>query len=183
MSKALVIISKGFEEIEAITIIDVLRRAQIEVNVATINELLTLGANGITIKADLELNNIQNIDLYDIVILPGGAENTQNLASSSLVKQTLNKMKNEDKLIGAICAAPYALNEAGVLNQNYTCYPSFEQKIRLDGYQGDKQEVVIDNKVITSRGPATAMTFALELVKILKGEELYNNLRKGLLVS
>lgn len=182
MSKALVIISEGFEEIEAITIIDVLRRAQIEVSLATISEILTLGANGITIKADTQLEELHTKS-YDIVILPGGGQNTENLASSSLVKKILNEMKNENKLIAAICAAPYALNEAGVLNQNYTCYPSFEQKIRLDGYQGDKQKVVIDGKIITSRGPATAMPFALELVKILKGKETYENLSKGLLVD
>ncbi len=183
MSKALLIISKGFEEIETITIIDVLRRAQVEVSVATINELLTLGANGITVKADVSLEEIKDLSSFDIVILPGGVENTENLASSSLVKECLIKMRDENKLIGAICAAPYVLHKASVLSPKYTCYPSFEQKIRLDGYQADKQEVVIDGKVITSRGPATAIPFALELVKILKGKETYSNLSKGLLVN
>ena len=68
-----------------------------------------------------------------------------------------------------------------MLNKNYTCYPSFEEKIRLDGYQSDSQEVIKDDKVITSRGPATAMTFALELIKILKDEKTYQNVKSGLL--
>ncbi len=80
-------------------------------------------------------------------------------------------MKKNNKYIAAICAAPYALHKAEVLNKNYTCYPSFENKIRLDGYQSDTQNVVIDGKVITSRGPATAMSFALELLKLLKDEK------------
>ncbi len=183
MGKVVVIISKGFEEIEAISIIDILRRAGLEVTVASINELLTTGANGITIKANIKLKELEDKNSFDMVVLPGGVENTENLASNTLVKDILNDMKNKDKYIGAICAAPYALHEAGVLNNNYTCYPSFENKIRDNGYQGDKQEVVIDGKVVTSRGPATAMSFALELVKILKGEETYKNVSNGLLIK
>ncbi len=183
MSKILVLISKGFEEIEAITIIDVLRRAGLEVTIASIDELLTMGANGITIKADIKLEELESKNSFDMIVLPGGLENTQNLASSTLAQSILKDMKEANKYIGAICAAPYALHEAGVLNENYTCYPSFEAKIREEGYQGDKQEVVIDDKVLTSRGPATAMSFALELVRILKGDEIYKVVSNGLLVK
>lgn len=182
MSKVLVIISNGFEEIEAVSIIDILRRAQVHVAVATINDILTKGANGICIEADTKLENIVNFDDFDMIVLPGGGENTQNLASSKLVKQTLQNMKNSDKYIGAICAAPYALHEAKVLNKTYTCYPSFEKKINSAEYT-NKENVVTDEKVITSKGPATAMEFSLELVKILKGEEIYKNIKDGLLVS
>ena len=180
MAKVLIIISTGFEEIEAISIIDILRRAEIEVVIATINEILTTGANGIVIQANQFLKDIDS-SIFDMIVLPGGGVNTENLASSSLVKETLQKMKKENKYIGAICAAPYALHAANVLNKNYTCYPSFEEKIRLDGYQSDSQEVIKDDKVITSRGPATAMTFALELIKILKDEKTYQNVKSGLL--
>lgn len=182
MSKVLVIISKGFEEIEAVSIIDILRRAQVEVTVATINEILTLGANGITIQADTTLEQVKELDSFDMVVLPGGGENTQILASSSLVKEVLSIMKNKNKFVGAICAAPYALHEAKVLNNKYTCYPSFEQKIDSATYTSE-ENVVIDEKVITSRGPATAMQFALELVKILKGDDVYGKIKNGLLVS
>ncbi|WP_072682301.1 DJ-1 family glyoxalase III [Arcobacter sp. LA11] len=182
MPKVLVVISTGFEEIEAITIIDVLRRAQIEVVIATINDILTVGANAIVIQANQYLKNLNPLD-FDMIVLPGGGTNTQNLASSTLVQNSLKLMKEKNRYIAAICAAPYALHTANVLNKNYTCYPSFEEKIRQDGYQGDNQEVVIDEKVITSRGPATAMTFALELIKLLKDENTYQKVKDGLLVK
>lgn len=181
MAKVLVIISTGFEEIEATSIIDILRRAKVDVTIATINDILTTGANQITIKADTTLDEI-DYSTFDMVVLPGGGQNTENLANSSLVKETLKKFKDDGKYVSAICAAPYALHEAGVLNEKYTCYPSFEKKIDSATYL--KEEiVVIDDKVITSQGPATAMQFTLELVKTLKGEELYTQIKNGLLVS
>lgn len=181
MSKVLVIISTGFEEIEAVSIIDILRRANIKVVIATINEILTIGANGITIEANEYLKDI-NIEDFDMIVLPGGGQNTQNLASSDKVKEVLQNMKNSDKYIAAICAAPYALHKANVLNNKYTCYPSFEENIDSSTYD-EKSDVVIDKKVITSRGPATAMQFSLELVKILKGEDVYKQIKNGLLVK
>lgn len=181
MSKVLIIISTGFEEIEAISIIDILRRANIEVIIATINDILTLGANGIVIQANQYLKDV-DISIFDMIVLPGGGQNTQNLASSTEVKQSLQTMKKSDKYIAAICAAPYALHEANVLNDKYTCYPSFEKKIDSSNYDS-QSEVVVDKKVITSQGPATAMQFSLELVKILTNEETYLNVKNGLLVK
>ncbi len=181
MSKVLIIISTGFEEIEAISIIDILRRANIEVVIATINDLLTVGANGIVVQANQKLEEL-DISLFDMIVLPGGALNTQNLAESEEVKAALQKMKKENKYIAAICAAPYALHEAKVLNSTYTCYPSFEKKIDSATYDS-QNEVVIDKKVITSQGPATAMQFSLELVKILTNEKTFLNVKNGLLVK
>ncbi len=181
MSKVLVVISTGFEEIEATSIIGILRRADIEVVIATINDILTVGASGIVMQANRYLNDIKNIEEFDMVVLPGGAQNTQNLVLSSSVKNILKQMKNKNKYIGAICAAPYVLHEAEVLSENYTCYPSFEEKIRQKGFQGNKQEVVIDDKVITSRGPGTVMNFALELIKVLKDENAYVAVKNELL--
>ena len=180
MANVLVIISSGFEEIETVSIIDILRRAQINVTVATINDILTKGANEIIIEADKKLQDITDFNDFDMVVLPGGGENCKNLANSQLVKETLQKMKNSDKYVTAICASPYALHEAKVLNDTYTCYPSFEKRIDSSTYT-DKKNVVIDEKVITSKGPATAMEFSLELVKVLKGKEIYTNIKNGLL--
>jgi len=182
MDKVLVIISTGFEELEAISIIDILRRGQIDVTISTINDEITKGAHSVMLKADILLKDISNLEDYDMVVLPGGTENAFNLAQSQLVKESLQKMKSSDKYIAAICAAPYALNEAKVLDKKYTCYPSFEQKIDPKTYVSDKK-VVIDKKVITSQGPATAMQFALELVKILKGEDIYKEVKDGLLAT
>ena len=183
MSKVLVPLAKGFEEIEAVSIIDVLRRAKIEVLVASLDEnVLVQGANGITVKTDVNVKNFSADDI-DMIVLPGGWDGTYVLADDINVQSILKEMDEKGKNIGAICAAPFALNRAGVLKHNYTCYPSVEEHLRVDGYQGDKAMVVEDANVMTSRGPATAICFALEIVKKLKGQEMYEMLKGGLLAS
>ena len=179
MAKIIIPISNGFEEIEAITIIDVCRRANIEVTIAGVEDLETTGAHGIKIISDANIENISSDD-FDMIVLPGGLPNAYTLSKNEKVQSLLKEFKEKNKKIGAICAAPYALHTAGVLNENFTCYPSFEQKIKLDGYHA-KDSVVIDSNVITSRGPATAMSFALEIVNILCEEEIYTNVKSGLL--
>ena len=183
MSKVLVPVATGFEEIEAITVIDVLRRAEIEVLVASLDEnSLVKGANGITVQTDMEIKEISSTSL-DMIVLPGGWDGTYALADDINVQRILQEMDAKGKHIAAICAAPFALNKAGVLKQNYTCYPSVEEQIRQEGYQGDSAMVVEDANVMTSRGPATALCFALEIVKKLKGDESYNALKSGLLAT
>ena len=181
MSKKILIpLGKGFEEIEAITLIDVLRRAEIEVTVAGIDEKIIEGANNIAVKTDISVYDI-NSDDFDMIILPGGWGGTDILSKNNKVQTILKEMNSKNKMIGAICAAPFALNCAGVLKDKWTCYPSVEEQINKNGYIADKK-VIIDNNIVTSRGPATAIYFALEIVKLLKGEELYLQLKNGLLV-
>lgn len=183
MSRVLVPLARGFEEIEAVSIIDVLRRADIEVHVASLNEESGVkGANGITVMSDMNIKDVV-VDELDMIVLPGGVEGTYALAEDENVLRILKDMDSKGKNIGAICAAPFALNKAGVLKHNYTCYPSFEEYIREDGYMGDKAMVVQDGNVMTSRGPATAICFALQIVKKLKGEETYLMLKGGLLAD
>ncbi|MDY3200374.1 MAG: DJ-1/PfpI family protein [Arcobacter sp.] len=179
MAKIIVPISNGFEEIEAISIIDICRRANIEVTIAGVENIQTIGAHNIKIEADCKIENI-NSDDFDMIVLPGGLPNAYTLAKDKNVQNLLKEFKEKNKHIGAICAAPFALHEADVLNENYTCYPSFEQKIRLNGYHKN-DAIVIDDNIITSRGPATAMSFALEIVNILCNEETYLNVKNGLL--
>ncbi|MBP9615410.1 MAG: DJ-1/PfpI family protein [Aliarcobacter sp.] len=181
MPKIIVPISNGFEEIEAISVIDICRRANIEVKIAAVEELLTVGAHNIKIQADCKIEDI-NSDDFDMIVLPGGLPNAFTLAENNKVQSLLKEFKEKKKKIAAICAAPYALHKADVLNENFTCYPSFEEKIRLNGYHNN-DSIVIDNDVITSRGPATAMVFALEIVNILCGEETYNQVKNGLLLA
>lgn len=182
MAKILVPLATGFEEIEAVTIIDVLRRANNTVVTASLQDTLEVaGAHFITIQANQTLKAVFDEE-FDMIVLPGGGVGTQNLASNQLVQELLKKFKKQEKLIGAICAAPYALHTAKVLNTNYTCYPSFEKKIKDEGYEPNSS-VVIDGNVITSRGPATALCFALTLVKILNGTQTCENLKKELLVT
>ena len=183
MRTVLVPLAKGFEEIEAVTIIDVLRRAQIDVIVASLDHVaLVQGANGIVIEADVCIDNVV-IDILDMIILPGGWDGTNLLAEDKIVQNALKEMHALGKNIAAICAAPFALHKAGVLSQNFTCYPSAEEKIREDGYQGDKAMVIEDGNIMTSRGPGTSLCFALEIVKKLKGEETYQMLKDGLLAT
>lgn len=179
MSKVIIPISNGFEEIEAISIIDVLRRADIDVTIAAVKDIQTIGAHDIKITADCKIEDIDAKE-FDMIILPGGLPNAFTLAENNNVQNILKQMKEQNKHIGAICAAPYALHQANVLNKNFTCYPSFEEKIRQDGYHNE-DDIVIDDKVITSRGPATAMNFALEIIKILLNEEKYTEVKNALL--
>lgn len=181
MTKILIPIATGFEEIEAISIIDICRRAGIEVITAGVEDIKVEGANKITILADKLLTDVDTLKI-DMIVLPGGGEGTKILASNETVQKILKEFKEQDKFIGAICAAPYALHKAGVLNYNYTCYPGYENKIRIEGY--DKtQKVIKDGKVITSRGPGTAVCFALEIVNILTDVDTYNNVKDGLLAT
>ncbi len=183
MSKVLVPLANGFEEIEAVSIIDVLRRADIEVIVAALdsNKLVT-GANGIKIEADTSVPNVDT-EALDMVVLPGGWGGTHALADDPNIQRILQEMDAKGKEIGAICAAPFALNKAGVLKEKYTCYPSVENDIDKSGYMGDAAMVVEDQNVMTSRGPGTALCFALSIVKKLKGEEAYKMLKDGLLAT
>ncbi|MCW8837436.1 MAG: DJ-1/PfpI family protein [Thiovulaceae bacterium] len=183
MMNVLVPLAKGFEEIEAVSIIDVLRRANIEVIVASLDEHShILGAHGIVVQSDVNIKDV-SVDILDMIVLPGGWGGTYALADNKIVQSILKDMDANGKNIGAICAAPYALNKAGVLKPNFTCYPSVEEEIDLEGYQGDKAKVVQEQNIMTSRGPATAICFALEIVKKLKGQEEYETVKSGLLAD
>jgi len=181
MAKVCVPLAEGFEEIEAISLIDVMRRGGIEVIVAGVDKDLVTGANGITVKADTDIKEAKADDL-DMVVLPGGWGGTHILAENETVQQLLREMKEKEKIVGAICAAPFALKQAGVLNDRYTCYPSVEEQIGTDGYT-DKEKVVIDGNVMTSRGPGTSICFGLAIVRKLVGEDMYEQLKGGLLAD
>lgn len=180
MSKVLIPLAPGFEELEAVTLIDVLRRAKIEVVTVGVEKKLVTGAHNILLQCDEHISSVKADD-FDMIVLPGGWGGTKALAASEDVKTLLSTMKAQEKYIAAICAAPFALNSAGVLNHNYTCYPSVEEEIRLDGYQADKN-IVVDGKVLTSRGPGTALEFALYLIETLQSAQSAKNVKEGMLV-
>jgi len=183
MVRILVPIAEGFEEIEAVSIIDVLRRAGIEVIMGSLNEnLLVKGANGITVHTDCPIKGM-NADELDMIVLPGGWGGTKALAHDTGVQNLLKEMNSKGKNIGAICAAPYALYTAGVLREGYTCYPSVEDEIDVAGYRGDADAVVQSGNIMTSRGPGTAICFGLAIVKKLLGDEASQALRGGLLAD
>lgn len=183
MPRVLVPIATGFEEIEAVSIIDVLRRAGIDVIMGTLDEtLLVKGANGITLQCDSSIEGI-NADELDMIVLPGGWGGTKALAQDKNVQNLLKAMDEKGKNIGAICAAPFALESAGVLKEGYTCYPSVENEIKTGGFKGSQSAVVETANIMTSRGPGTAICFGLAIVKKLCGNETYEALRGGLLAE
>jgi 4-methyl-5(b-hydroxyethyl)-thiazole monophosphate biosynthesis len=182
MSRVLVPLANGFEEIEAINIIDVLRRAKIEVLVASLDEnSAVMGAHDVRIISDMRLEEVE-IESLDMIVLPGGWGGTLALCDDKTVQNILKVMNEKGKNIGAICAAPLALERAGVLKHDYTCYPTIEDQIRKEGFDETKM-VVQDGNIMTSRGPATAMCFALEIVKKLKGEKVYKDIKNALLAD
>lgn len=181
--KVLVPLAEGFEEIEAVAVIDVLRRGGLEVLVRSLDDALEVeGAHGLVIKAERAIGELGADDI-DMIVLPGGGGGTKRLAEHAGVQSLLAAMDAKGKPIGAICAAPIALNAAGVLKPNYTAYPGVEKDIRMEGFQGDRAAVVEDANVMTSRGPGTAICFGLEIVKKLAGESAYESVKRGLLAD
>lgn len=181
MPKVLIPLAIGFEEIEAITIADILRRAGVEVVLAALEALHVKGAHGIEVVADALLSDV-DAHTFDMIALPGGLPGAFHLAESSILQNILHDFDAKGKAIAAICAAPYALKTAGVLKNAYTCYPSFETKIDHAGYQREPN-VVRDANITTSKGPSTSMLFALSLVEQLCGKEKEAELTKALLLN
>lgn len=168
MHKVLVLLAQGCEEIEAVTIIDILRRAGINVTSAGLDDLPVLGSHNVMLSADTTLDLAQHQE-FDMIVLPGGLPGTDNLRADERVITLLQKMAKQGKYVAAICAAPSVLATAGLLDgRKATCYPTC-----LDNFpKVDLQTaaVVEDGKLITSRGPGTAMDFALALVERLAGK-------------
>lgn len=170
MKKACVILAEGFEEIEALTVVDVLRRADIFVNMVSLDEKeCVIGAHNIKVLAD---DSFAEVDLneYDALILPGGGLGTQNLSESKAVADALNYMNENNKLIAAICAAPSVLGKYGLLKgMNACCYPGFEDK--LMGANVSYNGVEKAGNVITARAMGVSIDFSLEIINYLLNEE------------
>lgn len=184
MASVLLPLAKGFEEVEAIGLIDVMRRGGIDVRIVYLEDelhgALVTGANGITIQADMSIKNIISDD-FDMMVLPGGSAGTNALAENARVIELVKEFK-ADKIIGAICAAPLVLKKAGVLGNNYTCHPGSKDEIDQPGYRDD-MKVVSDGNVMTSQGPGTALCFGLAIVNRLVGEESMQAVKKGMLLD
>ena len=178
--KAVIILAEGFEEVEAVTPIDVLRRAEVDVTVAGLGGLSVTGAHGISIKADILFQDHDHIS--DAVIFPGGLPGAENLAGSVKVKDFILKMNAEGGIIAAICASPaLVLAPTGILKGiSATCYPGLEKNFTPD-IKFMKEKVVQDGNIITSRGPATALEFSLKIAENLAGDARVEILAEQLL--
>ena len=181
MSNACVLLAEGFEELEAVTILDVLRRAGIETEALSVGNQRVAGAHGIPVLADRTLKEGAG-ERWDAVILPGGLPGATNLQEDPQVLALVQEQNRSGRMVAAICAAPIALASAGVLEgRRATCYPGFEDQ--LGKVERSEERVVIDGNVITSRGPGTALDFALTLVEELKGREAADALRDAMLIT
>jgi 4-methyl-5(b-hydroxyethyl)-thiazole monophosphate biosynthesis len=179
MAKVAVLLANGFEEIEAVTIIDVLRRAGVDVVVASLQGESALGSHDIRVSADCGIDDVKAEEL-DAVVLPGGMPGAERLRDDARVQQLVRAVANADRLVCAICAAPIVLDAAGVIaGRRATSYPGFE----LPDADYSTDRVVEDENLVTSRGPGTALQFALTLVRRLVTHERATELRQRMLVS
>lgn len=180
MPKILLPLAEGFEEIEALAIVDVLRRAKIEVVIAGLHPGAVSSARNISIIPDTTIDTISS-DGFDMIILPGGQPGTDNLNTDGRIHKLLKEFQAAGKLIGAICAAPIILAAAGLLSgKRATSYPSYSGK--LEGAAYEDRTVVTDGNIMTSQGPGTAITFALAIVTRLVGSRTSEEVSKAMLV-
>lgn len=169
MKKAAVIFANGCEEGEALTIVDIFRRAELTCDMVGLDSLEITGGHDITMRTDKILS--EDLKEYDMVVLPGGYGGADAMAHSELLLNCLREMNEAGKFVTAICAAPIVLEAAGILEgRTFTCYPSTAMKISHGTRKDDK--VVIDGNLITSQGPATAYAFAYKLVDALGSDSL-----------
>lgn len=177
--RVMIPLANGFDEIEAFTVVDVLRRAKIKIDTIGVIGSVIQSKNGVKVIVDRTLNQIKPED-YDAIILPGGSPGYQNLGRSAKLMEILKTFNRQNKLIGAICGAPTILAKEGLLDdKKATVYPGREKMLP---YPRDRP-VVVDGNVITSQGPGTAIDFALKIVtKILNPAEA-ERLRKELVAN
>ncbi|MBX9137805.1 MULTISPECIES: DJ-1 family glyoxalase III [unclassified Clostridium] len=160
--KVAVLLAEGFETIEALTTVDILRRAGVACSTFGTKSLEVTTSHSVTIKADKVLNE-EAYD-YDVVVLPGGMPGSVNLRDDEKVNELVKKFYDEGKIVAAICAGPITLGKLGIVNgKNATCYPGFDDQ--LVGCNYKEELVVVDGNVITGRGPAAAIPFAFEILK------------------
>ncbi len=173
-----VFLAAGFEEIEALTVVDVLRRADLEVRTVGVGGRQVTGSHGIPVVADLEEQSL-DFNRVEMVVLPGGMPGAANLEKSPVVTGCLRDCSARGGWIAAICAAPSVLGHLGLLQgKKATCFPGYEGE--LAGAQVAAGPVCTDGRLITGNGPGAAMAFALEIVRLQKGEALAEELRRGM---
>jgi len=180
MPRVLVPLAEGFEELEAITITDLLTRAKIEVVTAGLDPGPVTASRGTTVIPTTDLESALQQE-YDMIVLPGGQPGANNLQGDDRILTLLRKMRDRGKIVAAICAAPKALAAAGVLdNRTTTCFPGSIDAKHYPTINITNDSIVTDDNVITSRGPGTAMDFALTLIERLAGIKFRDEVEAGL---
>ena len=178
MTKVLVPLAEGCEEMEAVIIIDTLRRAQWEVTAVGLKAGTVTASRGVKIVPDATWDQV-NLSVFDLLVIPGGNKGVENLMADARVLGALKQFQQAGKIVAAICAGPLVLQKAGVVDgKNITCYPSAAKEItratRLD------ERVVKDGNVITSQGPGTSIAFALAIIEHVDGKKKSDEVAKGM---
>ena len=181
MPKVAILLAEGFEELEAVAIIDVLRRAEIEIVSAGLQIGPVSSARKVKIIPDTVIDTIKADD-FDMLVLPGGIPGSDNLNADERVRDLIKDFSSKGKITGAICAAPYVLANAGVLDgKRVKSYPSFKDKLGSAVYE--EKTVVEDGNIMTSRGPGTALCFGLAIVERFSGKEKAKQIKEAMLVQ
>ena len=177
MAKLMICMAEGCEEVEALAVVDLVRRAKMQMDMVSIAGTDTVtGSHGIEITVDAKAADV-DVDSYDGIVLPGGMPGTNHLKESAFVTDNVKKFFAEDKLVAAICAAPTVLGYAGILDgKNATCYPGMEEG--LTGAKKLTDPVVRDGNIITSRGLGTAIPLGLEIVSYFTDADTADALAK-----
>ena len=182
MKKIAVHLAEGFEEIEAVSIIDVLRRAELSVTIISVTEALEVtGSHGIKIITDKLLKHV-NYEMIDMIILPGGMPGASNLNEHLGLREQILNFNESNKLLAAICAAPLVFGNLGILkDKKATCYPGFENQ--LHGAIATGENVEVAENIITGKGAGVAIEFALKIVEILKNKKFADELGRKMIVN
>lgn len=180
MAKAYEFLANGFEDIEALAPVDILRRGGIEIKTVSIGDsIMVESAHGVQVKADMMFGEADLNDA-DLLLIPGGMPGAKNLDEHEGVRCALAKQAEQNKLIGAICAAPMVLGHLGLLRgRKATCYPGFETE--LDGAIYTSEPYTVDGNIITGKGPGASFEYAYALLTLMKGERVVEALKKGMM--
>ncbi len=174
-----VFLANGFEEIEALTPTDILRRAKLEVKTVGVSAEKIVSSHGVTVTPDITCDQISLDDDLDMVVLPGGMPGTLNLEANEQVQKAVDFCAENDRFIAAICAAPSILGHKGLLKgKKAVCFPGFEKD--LEGAQIVDKLAVVDGKIITAKGAGACIEFGLTLAQLLSGDEVSQRIRAGM---
>ena len=181
--KVALFIENGSEELEFIAPLDIMRRANLEVDlISANNEDFITSSHNVKILADKKIDEVNNILDYDAIVIPGGMPGSTLLRDNKKIIEFYQTMYNSGKLVAAICAAPIVLSAAGITDdKEVTSYPGFDKEINYKNYNS-KKAVVIDKNVITAQGPAVAILFGYEIVNYLLQDNTAEDVKKAMLV-
>lgn len=179
--KVAVYFATGYEEVEALAVVDVLRRGQVEVVMVGIDGMAVVSGRGISINMDTTIDKV-NHDEIDMIVLPGGIPGVDHLIKNEIVVKELKAFKEQGKWIAAICAAPSILGKLGLLQgEKATCYPGYESE--LIGCQHTGERVEVSHHIVTGKGAGAALDFGYKILEVLKDKDLANQIRKAMIAD